>query len=225
MTSSFATKNQDSNSYSSDVKSVGMVERALRNISYGDWRLRIPQQAKIKLVEAHLAKMEDILPGFKYDYHSMDKFISSINMLQVDDAKKFVRSLESIAYFYSKTFDKDAALLIVTGLLSWPGSVETAERHRQVILRKLSAKSSRYKRLLYYYDRRLTALYEELEKSNSGIFRFIKKKRSAHISKLISTLEPKYSRVKEKFGIHSEILGKVVGEAEDSGNSQPVIEV
>ncbi len=221
MPSSYATKSQDSSGYSTDIKSIGMVERALRNISYGDWRLRIPQQAKIKLVEAHLSKMEEMLPGFKYDYHSMDKFVSSINMLPLEDAKRFVCALESIAYFYSSTFEKDTALLVVTGLLSWPGSAEATEKHRKIILRRLYSKTLHYKKRLSYYDSRISLLYEELQKSNTGIFRFIKKRKAARISALLKSLEPKYTKVKEGYSTHSLLFEKVSGEKPDQQRAPP----
>jgi len=191
------------------VKTTSMMERALRNVSEQVWKSKLSEPQKYELVASHISSMERILPGFKYEYFYAEKIASTISGMETRRTVSFLSTLEAIAYFYSETFESEAASLIIAGLLSRPDSPESAARHHKLIVNKLSARTERYKKSLLYYENRITALYSELSKNNSGILRFFRRGRIEHISKAVRAAESRYRSSERRFRRSTKLLQKI----------------
>ncbi|MEM3827134.1 MAG: hypothetical protein QXR58_00850 [Candidatus Micrarchaeaceae archaeon] len=211
MTSSEVLKDAVSFSYESSAKTTGIVERALRDVAEDNWKTKISDPKIIEELARHMSSMEKIIPGFRYEYIYSDRLISSIKHMEASSTIKFVRNLESIAYFYSKFFEVETASLVVLGLLSKTHGYSSAEQHRRIILRKLSAKAELYKKRISYYESRFDSMYAELRKTQSGIFRFLKRSRATRVSAEIKAISPRYKAAEAGFRRISKMIEKMGG--------------
>ncbi len=188
---------------------MNLIEKAFRDVSREEWKSRIGEQEKVYLLEDHVSNMKGLLSDLNYETYCIDGLIENTKNMDLSGAERYTNLMESIAYFYCNTLNKDIATAIITGIVARTKDVKGIEKYHGIIVRGLDGRMSRYRKSMSIYGLRLDALSTELKRNNTGLFRFFKRKKIATIERKIKRLEARNEKVKSKFEKAKELAGKV----------------
>ena len=180
------------------IRSMNLIEKAFRDVSREDWKARMGEQDKVYLLEDHVSNMKGILSDLNYETYCIDRLIENTKKMDIGTMKEYTNMMESIAYFYCKTLNKDMATAIITGLVTRTKDVKGVEKYYNWITLKLGGEISKYSKSMSVYGSRIDALSVELRNNSSGFLKFFKRKRVLVIGRKMKKLEARSGKVRSK---------------------------
>lgn len=180
------------------IRSMNLIEKAFRDVSREEWKAKIGEPEKVYLLEDHVSNMKGILSDLNYETYCIDRLIENTKKMDMNSAERYTDMMEAIAYFYSRTINRDIATAIVTGLVARMKDVKGVERYYRGITFDLDKRITRYSKSISLYDSRIYALNVEMRSCSTGFLKFFKKKKAVAAWRKIKRLEARSGRAKAR---------------------------
>lgn len=193
------------------------VERdAVESILKESWRGTLKSNPHISdLIDGHASKIRTLLGDIDYEIYVVDCVVSNLKGAGRDEAVKYFRTIEALAFGYVKLFGRDAAALMLHGIVV---RSKTSKSLRKYYRNMNSEINARMTRLSEKYDKQNGAIAKmntKLKASEFGILRFFRagsiKKLRASISKKNMRLEVLERKIVDYATVQSNVHNAIYG--------------
>lgn len=186
-----------------------------RKIVRENWKNKISESSSnpkaTHLLDEHAARMESIFGTLEYGVLCMPNIISNSKKMSEKELSVYLSSLEAIGIGYKYRFNSELTGILLAGLALKARDANSILNHLNGLTTSLEKKCQHYGRIADREIMSLESLTAELEKKDSGMFRFFRRGEVAIIKRLIEAKSGKIKRISRKREKYSGILIKVKG--------------
>jgi len=188
---------------------------AVKKIVRENWESKLKKKgSSVDILNEHAEFMSKEIGAADYETLCMQNIAMRAKHMSMNELLVYTKTIEAVALGYKTRFGMDLGGLLVAGVTLMAKDVKSARNYLDYFNAHLIEDTNNYDRMIGRESRTIRRMDSKLRITNSGIFRFLRKKEIARLQSGIRKREIRISKLEARKSRYSTLATKVKSRAD-----------